>query len=55
MKMAAKEADETEYWLMLCSMSQNYPKNQLLSDKLQSIINILSKIIASSKTNLKIN
>jgi four helix bundle protein len=24
MKMAAKEADETEYWLRLCSLSKNY-------------------------------
>jgi four helix bundle protein len=50
MKIAAKEADETEYWLLLCNMSKNYPKNQFLSDKLQSIINIVSKIISTSKT-----
>lgn len=50
MKLAAKEADETEYWLMLCNMSKNYPKNESLSDKLQSIINIVSKIISTSKT-----
>ena len=25
-KIAAKEADETQYWLMLCSYSKNYPK-----------------------------
>lgn len=50
MKIAAKEADETEYWLMLCNMSKNYPKSQFLSDKLQSIIKIVSKIISTSKT-----
>lgn len=50
MKIAAKEADETEYWLLLCFMSKNYPKNQFLSDKLQSIINIVSKIISTSKS-----
>lgn len=50
MKIAAKEADETEYWLLLCKMSKNYPKNELLSEKLQSIINILSKIISTSKS-----
>jgi len=49
MKIAAKEADETKYWLMLCNMSDKYPKNQILPDKLQDIINILSKIISSSK------
>jgi len=49
MKIAIKEADETEYWLTLCEMSKNYPKNEQLKIKLQSIINILSKIISSSK------
>lgn len=49
LKMAAKEADETEYWLILCELSKNYPNHQNLKEKLQSIINILSKIISSSK------
>jgi four helix bundle protein len=26
MKIAAKEADETEYWLLLCNQSENHPK-----------------------------
>jgi four helix bundle protein len=51
MKIAAKEADETEYWLVLCEMSKNYPKPDGLKEKLQSIINILSKIISSSKSS----
>lgn len=25
LKIAAKEADETEYWLLLCKASKNYP------------------------------
>ena len=49
MKIAAKEADETEYWLTLCEMSKNYPDNKNLKEKLQSIINIISKIISTSK------
>jgi four helix bundle protein len=49
MKIAAKEADETEYWLILCEMSKNYPKADNLKEKLQSIIKIISKIISSSK------
>ncbi len=51
MKIAAKEADETEYWLLLCKMSKNYPKNENLTEKLQSIINIFSKIISTSKSH----
>ena len=50
MKIAAKEADETEYWLILCEFSKNYPKNETLQSKIISIINILSKIISSSKS-----
>ena len=49
MKIAAKEAHETEYWLLLCSLSETYPKNELLSEKLNIITKILSKIISTSK------
>ncbi|MBI2730665.1 MAG: four helix bundle protein [Sphingobacteriales bacterium] len=52
MKIAAKEADETEYWLLLCKASENYPDNSELIEKLISITKVLSKIIASSKSNL---
>ena len=50
-KIAAKEADETEYWLTLCKLSNNYPSPDLLKEKLKSIINIISKIISTSKSN----
>jgi len=50
-KIAAKEADETKYWLTLCELSKNYPSPKELKEKLQSIINILSKIISTSKSN----
>ncbi len=49
-KISAKEADELEYWLMLCDKSIHYPspESQIMSD-LKSIIKIISKIISSSK------
>jgi len=52
MKIAAKEADETEYWLLLCNHSENFPKcdDHLLS--CSSIIKVLSKIISTSKNDL---
>ena len=50
-KIAAKEADETEYWLTLCKLSNNYPSPDLLKEKLKSIINIISNIISTSKSN----
>lgn len=49
MKIAAKEADETEYWLELCKRSDHYPYNKKLEDQLLSIIKVLSKIISTSK------
>ena len=49
MKIAAKEADETEYWLLLCSRSDNHPNCEDLISDCFSIIRILSKIISSSK------
>ena len=58
MKIAAKEADETEYWLLLCQNSKNYPDCNELQKKPDEIIRILSKIIASSKksfSNFQIN
>lgn len=51
MKIAAKEADETEYWLLLCSKSYNYPGCVDLLAAINSIIKVLSKIISTSKNN----
>jgi four helix bundle protein len=48
-KMAAKEADETEYWLLLCESSKDYPDPKGLIIALKTIIKIISKIISSSK------
>jgi four helix bundle protein len=49
MKIAAKEADETAYWLQLCEMSKDYPFDNELPNKLQSIILVISKIISTAK------
>jgi four helix bundle protein len=51
MKIAAKEADETEYWLLLCKHSTNYPFDEKLIAQLQSVMNVLNKIISSTKNN----
>lgn len=48
-KIALKEADETEYWLLLCQASESYPDTSELSEELQPIIKILNKIIQTSK------
>ncbi len=49
MKIAAKEDDETEYWLLICLKSPDLPDSTLLLQQLESIQKVLSKIIASSK------
>jgi four helix bundle protein len=48
-KIAAKEVDETEYWLTICQYSKNYPNPENLQKDLLSIMKIISKIISSSK------
>ena len=50
LKIAAKEADETEYWLLLCKGSDGYESCDNLLENCISIMKVLSKIIASSKS-----
>ncbi len=50
-KIAAKEVEETEYWLQLCQYSKNYPNTEKLISELESIAKVINKIISSSKTN----
>jgi len=49
-KLAAKEADETEYWLLICKNTPTYPFDEKLLIMLHELIKILSKIISSSKS-----
>lgn len=49
--IAAKEADETEYWLLLCQKSKNYPNPEELLTTVLILKKLLSKIIASSLKN----
>jgi four helix bundle protein len=49
MKVAAKEAEETQYWLMLCDYSECLPECKDLTLKLEEIQKVLSKILGTSK------
>ena len=49
MKIAAKEADESNYWLKVCKASPSYPDNHYLLHESSEILLILNKIISSSK------
>jgi len=48
-KIAAKEADETQYWLTLCEYAANYPDCKVLSNKLDEIQKVLNKILGTAK------
>lgn len=48
-KIAAKEADETEYWLLLCKESKNYPDPGELLKTVESIHKVISKIVSTAK------
>lgn len=53
LKIAAKEGDETEYWLLLCQHLLGYPFDPILIPKLISIKKLLSSIISKMKIQLK--
>jgi len=48
-KIAAKEIEESIYWLELCKFSDNYPNVDELIDKVNNISRIVNKIIITSK------
>ncbi len=48
-KIAAKEADESQYWLLLCRHSQNYPECDTLLSKLEEVQKVLNKILGTAK------
>lgn len=50
-KIAAKEADEVNYWLELCERSNHLPSSDL-KNELNNLIFLISKIISSSKKKL---
>ena len=48
-KIAAKEAEETQYWLILCENGENYPKPEGLPEKLEVLNKILGSILSTAK------
>ena len=49
-KIAAKEIEETMYWLELCKFSKNYQSPNELIEQINNISRIVNKIIITSKT-----
>lgn len=52
LKIALKEAQETEYWLLLCLHAKKYPNPDELMDKIKSLLKVLTKIINSTSKNI---
>lgn len=53
MKVAIKEAEETEYWLELCDFAKDYPKPGKLLGDIESILKVINKIVSTSKSGTK--
>ena len=49
-KIAAKEVEETKYWLLLCTKAESYPNCDVLNEMIVNIDRIILRIIATSKT-----
>ena len=52
LKIAAKEAEETEYWLSLCNKSTSYPTSESLLLSIISIKKLLNAIISKTKNSI---
>ena len=48
MKIAAKELEETKYWLILCEKSKNYPNHSSLKEDVSELGLIIYKILSTS-------
>jgi four helix bundle protein len=49
LRIAAKEAQETDYWLSICKESELYPYDEELSKMVIEISKLLSSIISTTK------
>ena len=52
LKIAAKEAEETEYWLSLCNKYTSYPTSESLLLSIISIKKLLNAIISKTKNSI---
>jgi four helix bundle protein len=50
-KLAAKEADETQYWLLLCEKAENYETPGTMLEQLEEVQRLLNSILKTAKRN----
>ena len=48
-KIAAKEINETQYWLIVCKRSKYYPECDELLKKVEEIDKVVNKILSTAK------
>ncbi|MEP7109818.1 MAG: four helix bundle protein [Ferruginibacter sp.] len=48
-KIAAKEADETQYWITLCEFAKGYPDAAIIANKLTELQKIINAILGTAK------
>jgi four helix bundle protein len=48
-KIAAKEADETQYWIALCEFADGYPETGTIENKLTELQKIICAILGTAK------
>lgn len=48
-KIAAKEADETQYWITLCEFAQGYPETGEITARLVELQKIINAILGTAK------
>ena len=48
-KIAAKEAEESQYWLLICQYSKSYQNCEILQNKSEEINKVLGKILSTAK------
>jgi len=48
-KIAAKEADETQYWITLCEFAQGYPETGDITQRLVELQKIMNAILGTAK------
>lgn len=51
-KLAAKELEETKYWLLLCERADSYPFDEDLKTEVQEISLINYKILSTAKKSI---
>ena len=54
-KLAAKEADETQYWISICAFANGYPETNVIANKLTELQKNINAILGTAKKKTLLN